>query len=135
MVKSSVRRGLPSVPSSSLTISGVDFDSSGLAINRAATTSFQTDANIDTTLSELSTAIGSLRTQASTFGSNLSTVETREQFTKELTNVLQTGAAGLTLADTNKEGANLLALQTRQQLSTVALSMASQNDQSVLRLF
>ena len=41
----------------------------------------------------------------------------------------------LTLADTNEESASLLALQTRQQLSTTALSLASQADQNVLRLF
>lgn len=121
--------------SSSLKITGVDFDSGGLGITAVATNAFQTDTNIDTALSQLDTATTSLRSQASTFGSNLSVVETRQQFTKELTNVLETGAAGLTLADTNEEGANMLALQTRQQLSTVALSLASQNDQSVLRLF
>ena len=44
-------------------------------------------------------------------------------------------ADGLTLADSNEEGANLLALQTRQQLSTTALSLASQASQAVLRLF
>lgn len=118
-----------------LTIQGVDFDSGGLGINIAALDSFQTNANIDTTLTELDTAINTLRSQAATFGGNLSVVEVRQQFTKELSNVLDTGAAGLTLADTNEEGANLLALQTRQQLSTVALSLASQADQQVLRLF
>ena len=80
-------------------------------------------------------AVSTLRSQASTFGSNLSVVETRQNFTDNLINVLETGAAGLTLADTNEEGANLLALQTRQQLSSVALSLASQSDQNVLRLF
>ena len=83
----------------------------------------------------LDAAIGTLRSQASTFGSNLSVVETREEFTKNLINTLETGAANLTLADTNEEGANLLALQTRQQLSSVALSLAAQADQNVLRLF
>ena len=120
---------------SSLTITGVDFDSGGLGINSAAADSFQTDANINATLSELDTAKRTLRSQAATFGSNLSVVEVREQFTKELTNVLETGAANLKLADSNEEGANLLALQTRQQLSSVALSLASQADQQVLRLF
>ncbi len=120
---------------STLSIKGVDFDSGGLGINRAATDAFQTDTSLDATLVELDTAIRTLRTQASTFGSNLSIVETREQFTKELSNVLETGAANLTLADLNEEGANLLALQTRQQLSSVALSLASQADQQVLRLF
>jgi flagellin len=76
-----------------------------------------------------------LRSQASEFGSNLSIVETREDFTKSMINTLETGAANLTLADTNEEGANLLALQTRQQLSTTSLSLATQADQNVLRLF
>ena len=67
--------------------------------------------------------------------SNLSTVQIRQDFTKAMINTLQTGADNLTLADTNEEGANLLALQTRQQLSTTALSLAAQADQTVLRLF
>jgi len=120
---------------SSLTIQGVDFDSDGLGLATVASGSFQTDTNIDATLDDLEVAISTLRTQASTFGSNLSVVETRQNFTKELINVLETGAGNLTIADTNEEGANLLALQTRQQLSTVALSLASQADQNVLQLF
>ncbi|MGI9414938.1 MAG: flagellin, partial [Hyphomicrobiales bacterium] len=119
---------------SSLTISGVDFDAAGLGVT-ASTNDFQDDNAIDAALAELDTAISTLRSQASTFGSNLSVVEIRQDFTKELINVLETGAAGLTLADTNEEGANLLSLQTRQQLSTVSLSLATQADQNVLRLF
>jgi len=121
--------------SSTLNITGVSFTSSGLGVSEAATDSFQTDNNINATLTELDSAISTLRTQSSTFGSNLSVVETRQQFTDNLINVLETGAGNLTLADTNEEGANLLALQTRQQLSSVSLSLASQADQNVLRLF
>ena len=120
---------------STLAITGVTFDSAGLNISAAATDSFQTDANINAALAELDTAIGTLRQQASTFGSNLSVVEVREEFTKNLINTLETGAGNLTLADANLEGANTLALQTRQQLSSVALSLATQADQNVLRLF
>lgn len=119
---------------SSLGISGVTFDAAGLGITSSDNT-FQLDININDALSELDAATDSLRAQASKFGSNLSVVETRQNFTKELINVLETGAANLTLADTNEEGANLLALQTRQQLSSTALSLASQADQNVLRLF
>ena len=121
--------------SSSLTINGVDFDSGGLGVSAAATDAFQSNTSIDATLAQLDTAIATLRTQASTFGSNLSVVEVRQDFTKELINVLETGAGGLTLADTNEEGANLLSLQTRQQLSTTSLSLATQTEQNVLRLF
>ncbi len=119
---------------SSLSVSGVTFNASGLGVSAAQNT-FQTDGDINAALTDLQAATDTLRSQASKFGSNLSVVETRQDFTKNLINVLETGAANLTLADTNEEGANLLALQTRQQLSSTALSLASQADQNVLRLF
>ncbi len=121
--------------SSTLDISGVSFDSAGLGLSQLTATGLDSDADIDAVLTSLDTATSSLRSQASEFGSNLSIVETREDFTKSMINTLETGAANLTLADTNEEGANLLALQTRQQLSSTALSLASQADQNVLRLF
>ena len=106
-----------------------------LGIDAAAPTAFDSDDDIDARLEVLVDALDALRVQASTFGSNLSIVENRQDFTKNMINTLETGAANLTLADTNEEAANLLALQTRQQLSSTALSMASQADQAVLRLF
>ena len=96
--------------------------------------SFDTDASINSTLSSLTDALGTLRSQASTFGTNLTVVENRQDFTKSMINTLQEGAGKLTLADTNEEGANLLALQTRQTLASTSLSFASQADQNVLRL-
>ena len=93
------------------------------------------DSSIDGLLDGLSQALGIVRSQASSFGSNLSIVQNRTDFTKAMINTLQTGADNLVLADTNEEGANMLALQTRQQLSTTALSLASQASQAVLRLF
>jgi flagellin len=92
------------------------------------------DEAIDSYIAKVSTALSELRSQASTFGSNLSSVQNRQDFTKSMINTLQTGAANLTLADMNEEAANLLALQTRQSLSSSALSMASQQDQSILQL-
>ncbi len=93
------------------------------------------DTNIDGYIGLVKNALGSVRSQASSFGSNLSVVQNRQDFTKNMINTLQTGASNLTLADSNEEAANLLALQTRQQLSSTALSLASQSDQNVLRLF
>ena len=121
--------------SSSLTIKGVDISAAGLTLSPVTGDTFQYNDDIDTVLGTLDTALATLRSQASTFGSNLSVVQTRQDFTKSMMNTLETGAANLTLADINQEGANMLALQTRQQLSTTALSMASQADQSVLSLF
>jgi len=120
---------------SSLTISGVTFDSAGLGLSTVSGNGFQSDATIDSKITEIDTALSSLRTQASKFGSNLTTVQTRQEFTKNLVATLRSGADSLVLADTNEEGANLLALQTRQQLSTTALSLSAQADQAVLRLF
>jgi flagellin-like hook-associated protein FlgL len=115
-------------------ITGVKFDAAGLGIV-ASTNKFQTDTDVNTALSNLTSALGTLRAQSVAFGSSLSVVQTRQDFTKSMINTLQTGADNLVLADTNEEGANMLALQTRQSLSTTALSLASQASQSVLRLF
>ena len=106
-----------------------------LGIGTAAASEFSSNTSLDTRLDSLSNALSQLRSQASAFGSNLSIVQNRQEFTKAMINTLQTGSDTLVLADGNEEAANLLALQTRQQLSTTALSLASQADQGVLRLF
>jgi flagellin len=119
---------------STQSITGVTFDSTGLGI-AASANDFQTDVDVSAALADLTAALSSLRSQAVSFGSSLSVVQTRQDFTKAMVNTLQTGADNLVLADTNLEGANMLALQTRQSLSTTALSLAAQASQSVLRLF
>jgi len=113
----------------------LSINSTALGINNAANSDFDSNTSINSVLSTLTSALSTLRSQGSAFGSNLSTVQNRQDFTKSMINTLQTGADNLVLADTNQEGANLLALQTRQSLSTTALSMASQADQAVLQLF
>jgi flagellin len=120
---------------SSLTIQGVKLNSAGLGLLPISGNGFQDNNFINTTLSTINTALLNLRAQASALGSNLTTVQTRQDFTKNLINTLQTGSDNLVLADTNQEGANLLALQTRQQLSTTALSLSAQSAQAVLKLF
>jgi flagellin len=120
---------------SSVTITGVtDTAASALSVSGAAS-SWATNTNINAAVSDLSTATNTLRSQAKTFGANLSVVQTRQDFTKATINTLQVGADNLTLADTNEEAANLTALQTRQQISTVSLSLINQQQQGVLRLF
>ena len=119
---------------SKLDLTGVSYSALGLGLADLAANAFDTNTGINDTLDDLKAATETLRTQSSKFGSNLSVVEARQDFTKEMINVLETGAANLTLADSNEEAANLLALQTRQQLSSTALSLASQADQSILQL-
>jgi flagellin-like hook-associated protein FlgL len=122
---------------SSTTITGVDYtnaNATALGIANAAG-NWQSSANIDTAADDLTAALTTLRSESQTLSANLSTVQIRQDFTKATINTLQNGSAALTLADSNEEGANLLALQTRQQLSTTALSLSAQADQNVLRLF
>ena len=122
---------------STVDVTGVDYTNANaapLAINAAAN-NWSTAADITAASTDLSAALTSLRSESQTLSSSLSTVQIRQDFTKAMINTLQTGSDNLTLADSNEEGANLLALQTRQQLSTTALSLASQADQNVLRLF
>ena len=126
---------------SSTSITGVDYTNANLtplgianSVNWSAANGVG-NTNIDVAVGDLTAALTTLRSESQTLGANLSTVQIRQDFTKATINTLQTGSSDLTLADSNEEGANLLALQTRQQLSTTALSLAAQADQNVLRLF
>ncbi len=120
---------------STLTIQGVTFDPAGLGLaSLASGTDFLDNASTNKVLDSLNNASTTLRTQASTLGSNLSIVQIRQDFSKNLINVLQTGSSNLTLADTNEEAANSQALSTRQSIAVSALALANQSNQSVLQL-
>jgi len=92
-------------------------------------------ATTQVVLDELQTNLSSLRAEAQTIGSNVALLNTRLDFTNNYVNLLTQGGGKLTLADLNEEGANLLSLQTRQQLGIQALSFAGQNERAVLSLF
>lgn len=127
-----------------IVMSGFNSTASGLSITggtalnaSGALTSAQIDSGteIDGVEASLNAAIATLQTRASELSANLSTLTARQTFISEMVNTLLVGATKLTEADTNEEGANLLALQTKQQLGTTALSISSQAEQSILRLF
>jgi flagellin-like hook-associated protein FlgL len=116
-----------------LDVVGFDASNSGLGFTAAA--DFSSSAELETHAAEVEAALSSLRTNAQTLSSNLSIVNTREDFTTNMINNLLTGADNLTLTDMNEEAANELALETRQSLGITSLSMASNAAQSVLQLF
>jgi flagellin len=123
---------------SSLSITGVTFNSAGLGLSSASgtgSTSFNSDSVLSSLVTNINTALSTVQTQAETFGTNASTITTRSSFETALINTLQTGAANLVVADQNVESANLLTEQTQQQLEISALSIANQANQSVLKLF
>jgi flagellin-like hook-associated protein FlgL len=120
---------------STLSITGVTFNPAGLGLGTLTKgTDFIDNNNTNTVLTSLNNASSTLRSQASALGSNLSIVQIRQDFSKNLINVLQTGSSNLTLADTNEEAANSQALSTRQSIAVSALALANQSQQSVLQL-
>jgi flagellin-like hook-associated protein FlgL len=121
--------------------SGLGISGGGASLTVAATTGNITSADLDTGAEldaiekSLNAAIATLQTKASELAANLSTLTSRQTFITEMVNTLVVGATKLTEADTNEQGANLLSLQTKQSLGTTALSISSQAEQSILRLF
>ena len=120
---------------STLNIQGVTFNAAGLGLaSLTSGTDFLDNASANNALTLLGAASTTLRTEASALGSNLSIVQIRQDFSKNLINVLQTGSSNLTLADTNEEAANSQALSTRQSIAVSALALANQSQASVLQL-
>jgi len=134
---------------SSLTLTGFDGTSGGdlatdfatasadgtSTTNWAHTTAATGDANIQASITQLDSARSTLRTEAQELTTNLNIITARQNFTSNMINTLESGAANLTIADMNEEGANMLMLQTRQALGTTSLSLSSQASQNVMRLF
>jgi flagellin len=127
-----------STATSSLTIDGVNFDATGLGLSTVSGSgvgSFMDSSALGNLVTDINTAITSVQSQTETFGTNSSTISTRQTFTTAMINTLQTGATNLVAADQNEESADLLTEQTQQQLEISALSIANQANQSVLKLF
>ena len=123
--------------SAAFNITGLDAEvtgTEGLGVDWTDADAIDTAA-IQISIDNLESAMGTLRTESKTLSNNLSIVTAREDFTSQMINTLGDGAAKLTEADMNEEGANMLMLQTRQVLGTTSLSMATQAAQNVLRLF
>ncbi|CAO3357278.1 flagellin N-terminal helical domain-containing protein [Azospirillum melinis] len=120
----------------SITVGAVNLTTSGQGLKLDEAQNNWTDrADIDKAVAGLDNAKATIRSASQSLSTNLNIITTRENFTKEFSDVLTEGASKLTLADQNEEGASLLMLQTRQQLGTIALSLANQSQQSILRLF
>lgn len=118
--------------SSGLNVMGRDISSSSLGLSRAE---WQTVADISAAAADLQRVVNSLRSLNAELGNNYSIIQNRQDFTENLINVLTEGADKLTLADMNAESANMLALQTRQQLAVNSLSLSSEAARGVLLLF
>jgi len=122
--------------SSTLTVTGFSADRTSLGLTTGvAAGDFSTTTNLDAAASQVTVALSTLATNSSVLASNLSVIQGRLDYTNQIVNTEKAGADNLTLADMNQESANMLALQTRQNLGISSLSMASQAAQSILKLF
>ena len=120
--------------SSSLVVNGTDLTTGSNGLNLSAA-NFGSTASIATATSEISSAQTTVKNFAASLSTSLGILQNRETFTKSMVSTLTEGSDKLTLADQNEEGAKLLSLQTRQTLGVTSLALASQSQQSVLRLF
>ncbi len=116
----------------------MNFNAAGLSLSAISGTgsgSFQDNSGLTSTVTALNAAITQVQSQTETFGTNSGVIGTRQTFTTNLINTLQTGSDNLVAVDQNQASADLLTLQTRSQLEISALSIANQANQSVLKLF
>ena len=118
--------------SAALNVSGRDISSGSIGLSLA---DWAEKEGILQSVQQLSAAVSQLRSYSAELGNNYNIITSRQDFTENLINILTEGADKLTLADINEESANMLALQTRQQLAINSLSLASEASQAVLKLF
>jgi len=118
--------------SNTLTIKSTDLRASALGLD---TLSLGDSEAIDSSLDTINSAMDTLRSTSNTLTTHMTSITKRQDFTNEFSKVLEEGGSKLTMADLNEESSNMLALQTRQQLGTISLSLASQNQEAVLKLF
>lgn len=113
---------------------GIATETTGTYAAPTGADDFLDNADLDDLSDLLTTAVTTLQTKASTLGSNLTVVQTRQDFTKQIINVLKEGSDNLVNADMNEEAANFTALQTRQSIAQQTLSLANQQQQGILQL-
>jgi hypothetical protein len=119
---------------SSMLIEGSSISAARIGLSVIGQSTFQESSSINKLISQINSATETLKSRASSLGSSLTVVQNRQDFSKQLINILDTGAANLTNADLNEEAANSQALSTRQSLGISALSLANQAQQGILQL-
>ncbi len=120
---------------SSITVASVNYTANGQLGIANSTHSFISNDDVDVASANLKRASDKIAAQSAVFAANQTVIQNRSTFTKTLVDTLNAGADSLTAADQNQESANLLALNTQQQLAQSTLSLASQANAAITRLF
>ena len=107
-----------------LTVSGVATSSSALNLTAVDELgSFATDEGIETTIAEIDAALTTVNNTKSSINTDSSIIASRLDFMDGLTDLIEDGIEKLTGTDLDEESANLLALQTRHDLSITSVGL------------
>ena len=120
---------------SSINVASVNYTANGELGIANSTNKFISNDDVDVASANLKRASDKIAAQSAVFAANQTVIQNRSTFTKNLVDTLNAGSDGLTAADQNQESANLLALNTQQQLAQSTLSLASQANAAITRLF
>lgn len=113
---------IPVSDTSSITIKGQASDAASLNISI-------------TNITSIDLAKQQIRATEAAIGTDAATLQIRENFTDELVNKLQDGAAKLVEVDLNEVAAQSISASTRSQLASAALALSAKSGQSILQLF
>lgn len=120
---------------SDMGVNTTGFAKATLAPTTGPKTKWALTSDIRFDLVNLDKGLDKLESESKKLSSAVSVINVQQDYSTSKINLLTEGSDNLTSADANEEGANMLMLQTRQALSTTALSLSAQASQSVLRLF
>ncbi len=123
-------------PAQTFTVAGQATDAAGLGVGQAATTynNFASAADINAAVSAAESAISSIQSRGTDIVSNAAILNTREEFTRNLADTLQSGAQKMVAADLNREGARLMSANVRDKLAVAGMSIAGQSARLVVEL-
>ncbi len=119
-----------------ITVEGRAASADALGIGTAATdyNGFATDADIEAALSDLSGALSQTRSTAQRYGSDIAALNTRQDFSQNLSNTLQAAEDKLAGADLNEEAARQVALQLQDRFAAASLKFAVRTESLVADL-
>ena len=108
------------------------FDLIGLDLDKV---NFQKPSQVEAVFKAIADAREKVREFGSKLVNAINIIEIRQDFTQNYVNTHQSGSDDLVLADMNQEATNQLAAQTRLDLSTTSLALATASQATILDLF
>lgn len=96
---------------------------------------FTVDASLDDMLNTLSNFKTTIQAKEGSLSNYSVILDAHQNLTENMMSLLQENADNLVVANIEEESVSLNVLQTRQQLAMISISMATQQEQNIMRLF